>query len=573
MANFDRLCPGCMKDNAGQGICSICGYDASKGNAPDKLPVKFIIRDRYFVGKTIFSNSESTIYLGFDGIENKAVSIKEYFPAGIAGRNPDKTVFVPREAQLAFNEGLLEFIDINKKLKDFPLQSLPATYSVFEENSTAYAICDVISGITLKSFLSRNGGHLRWEQVRPLVLPLIDTVKSLHEISLIHGDISPDTVMVCKDGKLRMFGVPISGIKSLKGNGDFTHVPSFHDGYAAAEQYGAVHENIGEYTDVYGICATLLTMITGIVPPSANLRLKGDTLKIPVHFADELPRQVLVSLANGMQVKPADRTGNIETLKNELIYGETKENIRKTRRAAEMKNADTKAALPQEEKKSSSLKYAAVALGITVGIMAIIGIILLFTVFRSSILGLFKKTDESANNPSMPSQQQIGDYDSDLAESKMLYTVPELRGKYYVEIENLKELDHFEVVIKGKEYSSNYERGQICEQSVSAGDSKEHGTVIQVTISLGTQQVRMPRVTGLTKEQAQIELLKIGLLYKNIEITPKYDANAAPDMVIGQYPDQGKAISPESAVRVYVNSYTGDDKNSSGSDADVDDIG
>ncbi|MBO4734577.1 MAG: PASTA domain-containing protein, partial [Clostridia bacterium] len=529
MLNFDRLCPGCMKDNAGNSVCSICGYDSAKGNAPDKLPVRFIIRDRYFVGRTLYSNSESTIYLGFDSIENKAVNIKEYFPAGLAQRNPDKTVFVPREAQLAFNEGLLDFISVNKKLIGFPLQSLPATYTVFEENSTAYAICDTVQGITLKSFLSRNGGTLKWEQVRPLILPLIDTLKALHDMSLIEGDISPDTVMVCRDGKLRIYGVSAIGKRVAKSGNTAAFTTLLHDGYAAAEQYGALHEGVGEYTDVYGICATIFTAVTGIVPPPANERLKADTLKIPAHFADELPRQVLVSLANGMQVKPSERTDSIETLKNELIYGETKENIRKNQRAADAKRKPDDAAKGENVKKGSGLKYAAIASGITACIFLLVAVILVFTVFKDQV---FKKAEENMNNnASMPSQQQIGDYDSEAVESKVLYTVPDLRGKFYVEIEKMKELDHFEVVIKNKEYSNTYERGKICSQSIDPGTSKEHGTVIEIAISLGTHQVRMPGIVGLTEQEAQIELLKIGLLYNNIEIAEKYDSNSKPGIV------------------------------------------
>ena len=176
MVNTDRLCPGCMKDNGGEPVCSLCGWDSAQNNASDKLPVKFVVRDRYIVGKVLYSDTESVIYLGFDCIENKTVNIKEYFPVGLAQRNPDNTVFAAREAQFAFNEGLLDFIETNKRFIEFPLASLPANYSVFEENSTAYTICESFTGITLKEFIDRNGGVLKWEQVRPLFLPLIDSL-------------------------------------------------------------------------------------------------------------------------------------------------------------------------------------------------------------------------------------------------------------------------------------------------------------------------------------------------------------------------------------------------------------
>ena len=556
MLNTDRLCPGCMKDNSGESICSVCGYDSKKGNPPDKLPARFIIRDRYFVGKVLYSDLSSTVYLGFDMIENKTVNIKEYFPSLIAQRNPDKTVFVVKDNQFVFNEGIMEFIEINKKLISFPLSSLPATYAVFEENSTAYAICEAVTGISLKSFLKRNGGFLRWEQVRPLVLPLIDTIKALHDISIIHGAISPDTVIVCRDGKLRLTGIPINTVKRKMRDCEVSLGAQLYDGYSAAEQYGITDNDIGKYTDVYGICATIFTALIGTVPPPADERIKADSLRVPSHFADELPRQVLVSIANGMQVKPEVRTQDIETLKNELIYGETKENVRKSQRAAAKNNTATKTPTDEGKQKSSGLKYAAIASGITAGLFVIMAVVLIFTVFKDQI---FKK-DINGNNsvPSMPETASIGDIDSDAVESKVLYPVPDLRGKLYSEIADSDECKHLKVVIKTKEYSSEYERGQICAQSIQAGESAEHGALLELTISLGSMEFRMPDISGLSEEQAVIELLKLGLLYDNIDITDEFDSESKPAIVLRQEPARGETITAESKVIVFVNSYKGD---------------
>lgn len=560
MLNTDRLCPGCMKDNSSESVCSACGYDSQKGNPPDKLPARFIIRDRYFVGKVLYSDLSSAVYLGFDIIENKTVNIKEYFPSLIAQRNPDKTVFVVRDNQFVFSEGLMEFIEINKKLIDFPLSSLPATYAVFEENSTAYAICEPVTGISLKSFLKRNGGFLRWEQVRPLVLPLIDTIKALHDISVTHGSISPDTVFVCRDGKLRLIGIPVNAVKSKRSDGEISLGTQLYDGYSAAEQYGIIDSDIGKYTDVYGICATIFTALIGTVPPPANERIKADSLSVPSHFADELPRQVLVSLANGMQVKPEGRTQDIETLKNELIYGETKENARKSQRAAAKNNTSAKTPSDEKTQKSSGLKYAAIASGITAGLFVIMAVVLIFTVFKDQI---FKKEINDNNSvPSMPETASIGDIDSDAIESKVLYPVPDLRGKRYSEIANSDECKHLKVVIKTKEYSSEYERGEICSQSIQAGESAEHGALLELTISLGSMEFRMPDVSGLSKEQAMIELLKLGLLYDNIDVTDEFDSESIPAIVLRQEPARGETITAESKVIIFVNSYKGEDNSS-----------
>ena len=284
MLNTDRLCPGCMNDNGGEKICSICGYDMSSQNDKDCLPVRFLLSERYIIGKAIVRNTEGIIYIAWDNASDTAVHIKEYYPAGISVRNPDKTVSVISGNEFIFNEGLIDFMEINKKLIATELPSVIPVLTVFEENGTVYAITPVISGITLQSFLDRNGGLLRWEQARPLFLPFIDTVKGLHEIGIIHGGISPETIIVGRDGKLRITGICIPRLRKVSPDSP----TELYSGYAAAEQYGKIDTEIGEYTDVYNLSATLFRVLIGTVPPSAEIRLQNDNLSIPSKFADEL---------------------------------------------------------------------------------------------------------------------------------------------------------------------------------------------------------------------------------------------------------------------------------------------
>ncbi|MBR4761085.1 MAG: PASTA domain-containing protein [Clostridia bacterium] len=563
MLSTDRLCPGCMKDNGGELVCSLCGWDSAKNNAPDKLPVKFIIRDRYIVGKTVFSDTESTVYLGFDSIENRPVSIKEYFPAGLAKRNPDKTVFVPREALFAFNEGLIEFMETNKRFIGFPLASLPSTYCVFEENSTAYSICDTVTGITLKSFIARNGGMLKWEQVRPLFLPLIDSLKAINDMGFVHGAVSPDTVIVCRDNKLRLITVSIKAVKETKKPGETRPVvfkPYLNAGYSAAEQYVEGIGTVAAYTDVYGICATLLTTITGIVPPPADERLGGDTLRIPAHFADELPRQVLVSIANGMQVRPAERTADIETLKNELIYGETKENIRKSQRAAK---AAAAAAAPEAQKpqqKGSAVKYAAITAIITALLILASGAFVYFKFLRTpEPENTDNKTSEA---PVIENKDKVGDIDPDVTVTKTLYPVPDFSGKTYYDIINSTDYKNFTFTLKGKEYNNKVPAGYVCGQSVAAGEQVERKTNIELTVSLGSFEISMPGINGRTEQEAIIELLKAGFRYENILVMDVSDNNLASGVVVSyEFEPELKAKEKPNAemkIKIFVNRVSDD---------------
>lgn len=554
--NIDRLCPSCMNDCGGEQICKVCGYDTAQKNEDFCLPVKFLLSERYIIGKVKSVNTEGITYIAWDNASNSPVHIKEYFPKGMSSRNPDKTVSVISGKEFGFNEGLIDFMEINKKLIATELQSIVPVLTVFEGNGTVYAVSPVISGITLGAFLERNDGSLRWEQARPLFLPLIDTIKGLHELGIVHGGISPDTILVGRDGKLRLRGICIPRLRSASTDGP----AELYSGYAAPEQYGKFDAKLSEGSDVYALSAILFRVIIGNAPPSAETRIAQDTLSIPARFADELPRQVLVSIANGLQINPQSRTKNIDAFKNELVYGETKENLRRaaTVRAAEQK---AKQETTEPEKKGSGIKYAAISAGVTAAVLFAIGLILLIANW-SNIFGNgldFTNSDHNleSNGPA------IGDYESGAEISTVLYDVPDLvkdQIYYYELIEDYEgKYDRFTFSIKGKEYSNEYPCGMICGQSIEPGKQVESGTEIQVIISLGPKEYFVPDVVGLSLEEAKIKLIENGFSLYNIEVIEKYDAESKPDVIIAQSPESNAVVPTEAHIKIYLNTYKGDE--------------
>lgn len=549
--NIDRLCPSCMNDNGGEKICSICGYDQSANNDSYCLPVKFLLSQRYVIGSTVSVNTEGITYMAWDNASESAVHIKEYYPKGIALRNPDKTVSVVSGNEFYFNEGLIDFLDINKKLIASELQAVVPVLTVFEENGTVYAVTPIISGITLSSFLERNGGSLRWEQVRPLFLPIIDAIKGLHETGIIHGGISPETILVGRDGKLRLGGICIPRLRTAS-----TDSPAeLYSGYAAAEQYGKLEEGLCAASDVYALSAVLFRVIIGVTPPSAESRLSADTLSIPARFADELPRQVLVAIANGMQARVQNRTENIDVFKNELVYGETRENIRRTANTnAIQQKTKQENKQPEKDSKNKSMKYAAISAGITAALFLVI-VIVICLVFKDQIFGTNEPTVSNPGIESMPEIEEIGDRDPNAEDTVILYKVEDLTGKFYHELEELEHYERFKFSIKGKEYSDKFERGMICAQSVAAGSTVKNETEIQVTISLGPKEFKMKDVTGLDENSAILELLKQGFLYDNIIVETREDSTKEPETVITQFPEKNEKVTHESVIRIEVNSY------------------
>ena len=555
MINTEGLCLGCMSDNGGEKVCSICGFDNTTKNPAECLPTKSVLENRYLVGAALETDGEGITYIGWDNAKNCKVKIKEYYPKGFAHRNPDKTVLIAEDGKYTFNEGLLEFMEINRSIIVSTLPSLMPIYDVFEANGTAYSICEFVSGITLEEFLIKNGGSLKWEQARPLFLPLIDTVEGMNEIGYIHAGISTDTVIVGRDGKLR---ISKYSVKKLRQKSSELQT-DLYDGFSACEQYGIDELRIDTYTDVYGLCATLFRVLIGIAPPVATARLENDVMTIPVKFAEELPHQVLAALANGLQVLPKNRTKDIETFKNELVYGE----IEKPTPVVEKKPVNPiKTSTP---KKNTTAKYVLISALCTVLVFIAVAVLLMFTVFKDSV---FKKDDVSSTDSVVsidaPEVDSIGDIDSGAEVTAKQYPIPELKGKYYSEIIDNSDWEMFEFVLADKTYSNDYPRGTVCAQSLKEGTEAVRDTKIELTVSLGPKEISIANLKGLDEQAAKLELLKQGFLYENIKVLEKYDEDSDPATVLEQSPKYGEKVNTEVVIEIYINSYK-DDSNSSSS--------
>ncbi len=552
MLNTDRLCRGCMTDNGGEDICSLCGYEKGTQNGEMCLPVSFWLQDRFLVGKVISTDSEGITYIGWDNLSDTAVHIKEYFPQSIAIRNPDLTVSMTDDSKFIFNDGLMDFLSLNRKLFGLEALSVVPTVAVFEENSTAYAVHSVISGITLTEFLNKNGGKLKWEQARPLFLPVIDTLVNLHKDGIRHYGISPDTIIVGRDGKMRLSDLVINKVRDNAGGFE----TQLEAGYSAAEQYGIPEIKVSEATDVYGLAATLFRVLIGITPPEATARMEQDTLSIPSHFAEELPRAVLVSLANGMQIMPEKRTATLDSFRNELVYGEigdgerTAQNNQKT----EQSNRSTK-----KKKKSSGAKSALISALITVLCLCIIGGGIFF-IFKDKIFPPEEPTTSDTAPESLPDTPNVGDVDSSIAQTVTKIKVENYLGKLYSELEDMESSKNFKFSVSGREHSDKYERGEIIRQSINAGTEVERETEISFTISLGPKSFAVGKVVGMTEAEAKISLLQKGILYDNIRVISVYDTEKKPGVVIEQSPEFGETVTPDSVVEISVNDYKGDEE-------------
>lgn len=316
--------------------CPVCGFIRNKyERAARWLPLYTVLERKIMIGKVIGEGGFGITYMGWDLNLQVRVAVKEYFPMGLATRETGQgrscsISALPGVRKDNYRQGLEKFMAEAQNLSRFyNLNGIVSVKDFFFANETAYMVMEYVDGVTLSSYLKGHGGRLSEQEVLALLHPVMESLKTVHAAGIIHRDISPDNIMMTKDGRMKL--IDFGAARFAGGDNERSLTIILKHGYAPAEQYQS-HGDQGPWTDVYAICATMYRMLTGEVPPGAMDRLHEDTLK---EFKD-LGCRVSVKtsyalLDRGMAIRVQDRYQSMDEL-IEGLYGTGQGRIRRKRK-------------------------------------------------------------------------------------------------------------------------------------------------------------------------------------------------------------------------------------------------
>jgi len=255
-------------------------------------------------------------YLVTDPAIGTRFALKEYLPANLVLRQIDGEVLtIDDDSVPLFASGLKTFLNEARMVAALDHPNIVKVLRYFEANGTAYFLMPYYEGQALHNLLESDGNMNR-DAARSLMLPLMNALEHLHNNGVIHQDIKPANIYMTDKGDpiLLDFGVAAAGRNNIGS-----------EGYAAPEQFLGRDEensNIGSWTDIYALAATLYRCVSGRIPVSATLRqeavAEGQTDPLTA-FSELAPADQYGGLTDavelGLKLLPNERPANVDAWK------------------------------------------------------------------------------------------------------------------------------------------------------------------------------------------------------------------------------------------------------------------
>lgn len=551
MTENKKYCMGCMKEiGEDVTVCPHCSYNALSSQNPPFLNKGSMISGKYLVGKVESFATDSITYIGLDTETQTTVNIIEFYPEKIVSRGMNVTeVSIKIGCEELFRSTLQSFIDLWTDLKEvtgFPC--LPQVSDILLFNSTAYAVCTYKDCITLESYF-KDKPPLAPKKAFAAFKGILTALRKLHNIGIVHGDISPKSVCVGADGKIHLNRFAIKQCHSASSELRARPV----SGFAPTELYGNEPDPT-PCSDIYSFTALLYYAITGTVPTDSVKRAVKDDMVLPSQVAENLSKNEVSGIIRGLAVMPENRIPDAGSLMA-LLYapkagGQKPHNVRtpkaptKKVSVPEKKPKEKKLpaiSLPKPEKKekpvkepkapkapktSSNTSMVPLMVGTFSAVIAVCFIIfsILYTTvlyknydipFMNSVFSSFSflpmnkgAEDVDVNVDDVTTTKAPVDYE------RSYVTVPDFKVHTYDSIKT-NEVFNRNFTIKYKfQASKEYEKNTIISQSLTPGESVLSGSQITLVISEGVTQIELVDVIGMPYQAAKEKLEQAGFKVK-----------------------------------------------------------
>ena len=141
-------------------------------------------------------------------------------------------------------------------------------------------------------------------------------LNEVHKVGIIHRDISPDNIMLTREGRAKLIDFGASKNYGNSGKGPVL----LKRGYAPIEQYSRDGKQ-GPWTDIYSMCASIYYLLARTRIPVPQERMKQDTVQPLQAMGVPILEKSDRAIQKGLSIDAEDRYQTIGDLYKDL-YGE-----------------------------------------------------------------------------------------------------------------------------------------------------------------------------------------------------------------------------------------------------------
>lgn len=166
-------------------------------------------------------------------------------------------------------------------------------YDVGVENGIYYIVMELVDGITLKKYIEKRG-RLPYKEAVSIAIQVANGMDAAHKHNIVHRDIKPQNIIISKEGKVKVTDFGIAKVASSATINTSASMGSVH--YISPEQARGGYSD--ERSDIYSLGITLFEMLTGTVPfdgdsaVSVAVQHIQDSIPLPSQLVEGVPVSV-----------------------------------------------------------------------------------------------------------------------------------------------------------------------------------------------------------------------------------------------------------------------------------------
>ena len=494
-----------------------------------------VLNDRYEVVQFVGQGGMAKVYLGFDKVLHRDVAIKilqEEFNDNEQFLNKFK-----REAQAAGKLSHPHIVNI---------------YDTGNDHDIYYIVMEYVDGGTLKDYINAKG-KLSYRESINYALAIASALGQAHKNNIIHRDVKPQNILLTRAKRLPKvadFGIARAITSSTMTMVDET-MGSVH--YLSPEQARGGY--LDARSDLYSLGILLYEMVTGKLPfdsdsPVAVALMQIQEDIVPLREIDpNAPKGLEVIIQNLTAKSPNDRYQDtlelIEDLKkvradfnahiNRIGAEDTSptekipiirdEEIEQVPKRVPLENNDNFDELREKDKKKKKKdkgkKKGFKNLPLKMKILAIILAVMIVSGGVFAGTRIFAKEVTVPNITNMTQQQA----EAELAKVGLKAASPKMKN------------------------SVDVEEGKIISQSPKQGIKIKTYQKVEIVVSSGPADVKVPDVVGSQQEEAESKITNTELVVK---VVSEYRDDVKKGEVFKQEPNAGEEVKQGNTVTIYV---------------------